>query len=120
MKIMIVEDLKEQMRKDDEYILAVGRDETEIDPERAKPTIVMTPEVFAKIFSPEKLRLLLRIKRNKISNIYQIAKETGRKYEAVHRDIKDLRQYGLIKMKRKGKGLVPYLRGSIRFEGLFS
>ena len=33
--------------------------------------IVMTPETFSKVFSPERIKLLQRIYKNNIKNIYQ-------------------------------------------------
>src|SRR3989338_5682446 len=75
---------------------------------RAEKTIVITPEVFSKVFSPARLRLLLRIKENNIANIYQLAKSLRRPYESVHRDIQYLAGFKLIKIKTKGKKRIPY------------
>lgn len=71
--------------------------------------LFMQPDVFAKVFSPARLRLILRIKRNKLDNIYQLAKELGRRYEAVYRDVKYLEGLGLIKVKTKDNKKIPYL-----------
>ena len=73
----------------------------------------MTPEVFAKIFSPERIKLMLKIKRNNIKNIYQLAKELERKYEAVYRDIKLLEGFGIIKLKEKDKKKIPFMDEAI-------
>ena len=78
-RIEIVEDVRERMKADNEYIKKVMNEEIPIDKERAKYTIVVTPEGFARLFSPEKVRLMLRIRKNKVLNIYQLAKELGRK-----------------------------------------
>ena len=59
--------------------------------------IVMTPETFSKVFSPERIKLLQRIYRNNIKNIYQLAKELDKPYEVVFRNIKYLEGIGLIK-----------------------
>ena len=69
----------------------------------------MTPKVFAKVFSPERIRLMLKIKKNNVRNIYQLAKELGRKYEAVHRDIKYLEGMGVIKVKDKDNKKIPFI-----------
>jgi len=37
--------------------------------------IVMTPETFSKVFSPERIKLLQKIYRNNIKSIYQLAKD---------------------------------------------
>ena len=108
MKIEIVENIKEKMKMDNRYVKDVikgGR----IDKKRAEKTIVVTPEAFAQIFSPERIKLMLKIKRNNIRNIYQLAKEAGRKYEAVYRDIKLLEGFGIIKLKQKDRAKVPFM-----------
>jgi len=109
MKIEIVEDLKEKMKMDNKYVKNVIHGKAKVDKKRAEKTIIVTPETFAKIFSPERIKLMLKIKRNSISNIYQLAKELNRKYEAVHRDIKLLEGFGIIKLKDKNKKKIPFM-----------
>ena len=109
MKIEIVEDLKERMKKDNKYARDVIDGKAKVDGRKAEKTIIITPETFAKIFSPERIKLMLKIKRNNISNIYQLAKNLNRKYEAVHRDIKLLEGFGIIKLKDKDNKKIPYL-----------
>jgi predicted transcriptional regulator len=108
-KIEIVENVRKRMKQDDEYVQKVIDGKIPIDEKKAEHTIITTPELFYKMFTPEKLRLMLRIRRNKIRNIYQLAKELGRKYEAVHRDIKFLKSFGLIKIKTKDNKKIPCL-----------
>lgn len=115
MKIEIVEDVKEKMKMDNRYVKEVIKGRI-IDKKRAEKTIIMTPKVFAKIFSPERIRLMLKIKRNNIMNIYQLAKELDRKYEAVHRDIKLLEGFGIIKLKEKDREKIPFMEGPIKPE----
>lgn len=109
MKIEIVEDLKERMKKDNKYAKDVIQGKIKADKEKSEKTIIVTPETFAKIFSPERIKLMLKIKRSNISNIYQLAKELHRKYEAVHRDIKLLEGFGIIKLKDKNKKKIPFM-----------
>ena len=109
MKIEIVENLKEKMKMDNKYVKNVIGGKTKLDGKRAEKTIIVTPEVFAKIFSPERIKLMLKIKRNNISNIYQLAKALHRKYEAVYRDIKLLEGFGIIKLKEKEKKIIPFM-----------
>src|SRR3989344_3244930 len=108
-KIEIVPDIKEKMKESWGYADKVLKGEVKIDKKRAEKTIIMTPEIFAKIFSPERIKLMLKIKRGNIMNIYQLAKELNRKYEAVHRDIKLLEGFGIIKLKDKNKKKVPFM-----------
>ena len=109
MKIEIVEDLKERMKIDNKYVRKVMEGKAKVDRRKAEKTIIVTPEIFAKIFSPERIKLMLKIKRNNISNIYQLAKGLHRKYEAVYRDIKLLEGFGIIKLKDKNKKKIPFM-----------
>ena len=109
MKIEIVEDLKEKIKIDNKYARDVLGGKAKMDRKKAEKTIVITPEVFAKIFSPERIKVMLKIKRNNISNIYQIAKGLNRKYEAVYRDIKLLEGFGIIKIRDKDHKKIPYM-----------
>ena len=74
--------------------------------------IVMTPEVFNKVFSPERIKLLQRIYRNNIKNIYQLAKELDKPYEVVFMNIKYLEGIGLINIAGDKKK-VPQMSGKI-------
>jgi predicted transcriptional regulator len=114
MIIEIVENIDKRMKQDDDYIKEVLEGKRKIDKGKAKRTMIMTPEVFAKVFSPQRVRLILRIERNKISNIYQLAKELGRKYEAVHRDIAYLEGLGIIKLRDKDNTRIPYIHGKVK------
>ncbi len=109
MKIEIVENIKEKMKIDNKYVKDVIIGKVKIDKKRAEKTIIVTPEIFAKIFSPERIKLMLKIKRNSTANIYQLAKELDRKYEAVYRDIKLLEGFGIIKLKEKDKKKIPFI-----------
>jgi len=75
-------------------------------PERG---IIMTPEIFNKVFSPERIKLLQRVHRNNIKNIYQLAKELNKPYEVVFRNIKYLEGIGLIKVIKKDNKNIPHL-----------
>lgn len=116
MKIEIVENIKERMNRDNVYVKDVINGKIKIDKKRAEKTIIMTPDIFAKIFSPQRIRLMMKIKRNNLRNIYQLAKDLDRKYEAVYRDIKLLEGFGIIKLKEKDRGRIPFIDGPIRPE----
>ena len=108
MKIEIVEDVKEKMKMDNKYVNNVIKGKI-IDKKRAEKRLITTPEVFAKIFSPERIKLMLKIKKNNVRNIYQLAKELNRKYEAVYRDIKLLEGFGIIKLRDKDRKKIPFM-----------
>jgi len=114
MKIEIVDNLDKKMKADNMYVREVLKGKKE---KKTEKTILITPELFAKIFSPERIKLILRIKKNNLNNIYQLAKELGRKYPAVHRDIKLLEGYGIIKLKTKGKTKIPFMDQPVNFSG---
>ena len=116
MKIEIVENIKERMKMDNKYVSDVIKGKAKIDKKRAEKTIIMTPKIFAKIFSPERIRLMLRIKKNNVMNIYQLAKELDRKYEALHRDIKLLESFAIIKIKEKDSKKIPFMDEPIKPE----
>jgi predicted transcriptional regulator len=71
--------------------------------------IVMTPETFSKVFSPERIKLLQRIYRSNVKSIYQLAKELDKPYEVVFRNIKYLEGIGLIKILDKDNRKIPQL-----------
>ena len=69
--------------------------------------IVMTPETFSKVFSPERIKLLQKIYKNNIKNIYQLAKELKKPYEVVYRNIRYLEGIGIIKIEAREKKKIP-------------
>jgi predicted transcriptional regulator len=77
---------------------------------------VMTPETFSKVFTPERIRLLQRIRRNKINNIYQLAKELKKPYEVVFRNVKYFESLGLIGFDKKSKKRVPHLTQDLKID----
>jgi len=120
MKIEIVENLKTRMKQDNKYVRDYLAGKVKFDKSKAEHTILITPEVFAKVFSPKRMRLLIRIRRNKINNIYQLAKELGRPYESVYRDIKYLEGLNLLKIRSKNKTKIPYMNEDIKINAIAS
>jgi len=108
-KIEIVPDIKERMKESWDYVDKVLKGKAKLDTKKAERTLIMTPNVFAKVFSPERIKLMLKIKKNNVMNIYQLAKELGRRYEAVHRDVKYLEGMGIIKVKEKDNKKIPFM-----------
>lgn len=110
-KIEIVPDLKQYMKDTWKYVRDVTAGRVEARP--AVRTVVFTPETFSAVFSPERVRLML-VLRKWDGNIYRLAKMLGRPYEAVHRDITYLEGFGFIKVKSVGRNRLPRLAGPIR------
>jgi len=75
--------------------------------DKAETGIVMTPETFHKVFSPERIKLLQRIYRNNVKSIYGLAKELDKPYEVVFRNLKYLEGIGLIRIHKKDNRSIP-------------
>jgi predicted transcriptional regulator len=105
MRIELVENIKEKMRLDNEYTEKVAGGKTKI--RNVKKTVILTPEIFYKVFSPQRTKLILHVQSNKTMNIYMLAKALNRKYEAVHRDIKFLKGLGILNIKEIAKKKIP-------------
>src|SRR3989339_1366123 len=108
-KIKIVESVSKYSREISQKI----KDGTLEKPESG---IVMTPETFSKAFSPERIKLLQRIYRNNIRNIYQLAQELDKPYEVVFRNVKYLEGIGLIKINDKGHKKIPQMPRKLSIE----
>lgn len=106
MRIKIVESIKKYEKDLDKRIAAGKLDKPETG-------LVMTPETFSKVFSPERIKLLQRVYKNKIKSIYQLAKEIDKPYEVVFRNIKYLEGIGLLKVIEKDNRKVPYISSKI-------
>ena len=52
MRIEIVEDIEKRMKETNEYVMNVLAGKVKISKKRAEKTIIMTPEIFSKVFSP--------------------------------------------------------------------
>jgi len=79
-----------------------------------KKTIILTPELFAKIFSPKRLNLLMTLAKKEEYNITELAKKLERKFEVVYRDLKLFEHFGLVKLIRENKSIIPELIGQIK------
>jgi predicted transcriptional regulator len=84
--------------------------------DKAETGLVMTPETFNKVFSPERIKLLQRIYKNKIRSIYQLAKELNKPYEVVFRNIQYLAGVGIIEIKKKDNKDVPHLVSTLSID----
>ncbi|MBS3119266.1 HTH domain-containing protein [Candidatus Woesearchaeota archaeon] len=107
-KIEIVADVKQKMKEDNKHVADILKGKKKIN--EAEKTIVISPEIFSKIFSPQKINLLLEIKHSEPKNIYQIAKELGRSYEAVYRDIKLLEGFGILRVSTEERKKYPSMQ----------
>jgi predicted transcriptional regulator len=96
----------EEIRKIESYVKKGGV--------LTKKIIILTPELFVKIFSPERIRMIKFMNKEKSGSISELAGKIGRKFEAVHRDLKLFENYGLVKMTEEGKNMIPTLVGQIR------
>ena len=102
MEIKVVTSISKYNKEINKKIEAGTLDETE-------KGLVMTPETFNKVFSPERIKLIQRIYRNNIKSIYQLAQELDKPYEVVFRNIQYLAGIGIIEVKKKDNKDVPHL-----------
>jgi len=76
---------------------------------KAKKTIAFTPKIFAKVFSPERIRIIRTLQKNKVDSISHLAKILGRSFEAVDRDIKYLEGMNILALMQKEKAKIPII-----------
>ncbi|MBR9693073.1 hypothetical protein GOV07_04040 [Candidatus Woesearchaeota archaeon] len=81
---------------------------------RDRKELLLTPPDFAALFTPERLKLLLILKRERTTSISALAKRVGRRFEAVHRDLKRLAGYDLVTFAKKGRVVIPSVNGEIQ------
>ena len=77
-------------------------------------TIIVTPDLFAKIFSPKRIDLLMTLAKKEEYNITELAKKLNRKFEVVYRDLKLFENFGLIRLNKEDKSIIPELIGHIK------
>jgi predicted transcriptional regulator len=101
-KIKVVESIKKYNKELNEKIIS-GR------LNKPEQGIIMTPETFSKVFSPERIKLLQRIYKNNVKSIYQLAKDLDKPYEVVFRNVKYLAGIGLIQIIEKDNKKIPHI-----------
>ncbi len=109
MKIKIVTSMNDYNKELNKRIEAATLD-------KAETGLVMTPETFNKVFSPERIKLLQKIYRNNIKSIYQLAKDLDKPYEVVFRNIQYLAGMGLLKIKKKDNKNIPMIASKFSIE----
>jgi len=61
------------------------------------------------IFTPKRMELLEEIKKHKDITVGMLAVKTSRKQEAVSRDTHILSDFGILKLKKKNRTVIPEL-----------
>lgn len=79
-----------------------------------KMTVILTTDLFAKIFSPRRLELLMVIAEKPSGSVSELAKNLKRKFEVVYRDLKLFEQFGFVKLTKEKRSVIPELIGEIR------
>ena len=110
MEIKIITDFEREKRKDFWNKIEKGQ-----KVKAEEKILYLTPKTFAKTFSPERIKLVMAIRQDKIESITQLAKVLNRPFESVHRDIKYLEGLNLIKLEKHEKVRVPIAQKSINF-----
>lgn len=110
-KIKLVSDMEEELEKNKERIKKIFAGEAV--KEDKGHILVMTPEKFSSVFSPQRLKLLRVLKKTKIHSVQELATLLNRPYEAVYRDIKYLEGLELLETKMENHHRVPLLTEGI-------
>lgn len=79
-----------------------------------KITIILTPVLFAKIFSPKRIELLMILSKEEERNVTELSKLLKRQFEVVYRDLKLFEHFGLIVLHKKGTRTIPKLIGQVQ------
>ena len=87
--------------------MAIARGEHK--PARGEPTVWFTSiESFAKVLSQRNRELLAMIGREKPGSVTELAELSGRNKSNLSRTLKPMSRYGLVELKKGGRGaLVP-------------
>lgn len=111
-RIILVDDIRKQMKKDNALIQKVADGKAKMPKHRK--VRYMTPELFAKLFSPKRLRLLTVIKENHLESISDLARKTNRRFEAVHRDCSFFAREGIISFKEHKRSKIPVMKDKLQ------
>lgn len=79
-----------------------------------KHTIVITAELFAKIFSPKRLDLLMLLTKKENYNVSELARKLKRPFEVVYRDLKIFQNFDMVKLVKEHNEVIPELKGRIK------
>jgi len=78
----------------------------ELYPDRL--TVIALSDVFkARLFTPGRLQLIKALQMRPSTSISELAKRVKRPIASVSRDLKVLRAYGLVELRRSGRFKVP-------------
>ncbi len=89
-----------------ERTLAIARGELKPRPHDPKVWFTST-ESMARILSAKNRELLETIRRNSPQSLTELAEQTGRRKPNLSRTLKTMERYGLVKMSRHHRRLVP-------------
>ena len=89
-----------------ERTLAIARGELKPGPHDPKVWFTST-ESMARILSAKNRELLEIIRKNSPQSLAELAERTGRKKPNLSRTLKTMEHYGLVKVSRRNRRLVP-------------
>ncbi len=111
-EIRIIEDNQSYLEERKKFLTDLESNKINLE---NKKTIVFTPKVFAKVFTPERIRLIKTLQENKIKSISHLAEILNRSFEAVDRDIKYLESMNLLTLIKKEKSKIPIIAKKLNF-----
>ena len=71
--------------------------------------IILEENMIRKVLTPERLKLLRTLRRQKVESIQELARILKRPVASVSRDLKLLETYGFIRLDRNGRTKRPQL-----------
>jgi predicted transcriptional regulator len=89
-----------------ERTIAIARGKLKPGPHDPKVWFTST-ESMARILSAKNRELLETIRRNAPQSLAQLAEQTGRKKPNLSRTLKTMEHYGLVRVSRRNRRLVP-------------
>ncbi len=82
------------------------------------PCLIMEYAMFAKIFSPERLRIIDTIQSRHPASVSELADLLGREQANVHRDVHYLAELGILELKRvKEEGKAEVVQPEFNWNG---
>lgn len=111
-EIRIIEDNKNYLEERKRLLTDLESNKTHLE---NKKTIVFTPKVFAKVFTPERIRIIKTLQEKEINSISHLAEILNRSFEAVDRDIKYLESMNLLTLIKREKSKIPIIAKKLNF-----
>ncbi|MEA3255018.1 MAG: ArsR family transcriptional regulator [Candidatus Altiarchaeota archaeon] len=75
--------------------------------------LAMSDEEVSKAFTKRRIELINVLKKGGKKTVSELSEKLDRKLSAVERDLKILENLGIVDMEKKGRSVMPRLRGEV-------